>query len=129
MGPAATAADPPFAGTWRGNMYDLPAVVLTVKVEGGKVSGTILFYLLHRNTEHDPWEVDMNHPNPLPLIEPKFDGKTLSFQVSHREAHPPRTLNDPPVAFRMQLTGEGEARLKNLVEDQGEGLKMTRDRR
>ena len=126
-GQATAAADSPIAGTWRGKMHNLPAVVLTVKNDQGKLSGTILFYFLHRKTEQDPWEVDTTHSKPLPLLDPKFDGKTLSFQVSHKEAHPPRTLNDPPVSFEMRLTGKGEAELQNLNEQWGTGLKMVRD--
>ena len=45
------------------------------------------------------------------MIEPSFDGKTLSFKVSHRYAHPPRTLDDPPVSFRLELTGSDKAKL------------------
>lgn len=127
MGTSAFAADSPVAGTWRGRVYDLPAVVLTVRDDGGKLSGTILFYFLHRNSEHDPWQVETKHSIPLPLIDPKFDGKTISFQVSHREAHPPRTLNDPPSSFQMRLTGNGEAELLNLTENKGPGVKMVRD--
>jgi hypothetical protein len=105
----------------------LPAVVLTVKDEGGKLSGTILFYFLHRNTEHDPWQVDEKHSITLPLIDPKFDGKTITFQVSHKEAHPPRTLNDPPSSFQMRLTGKEEGELLNLTEKKSPALKMVRD--
>ena len=129
MGPRPVAADSPIVGTWRGKVHSLPAVVLTLKDDGGKSSGTILFYFQRRNTENDPWEVDTKHSIPLPLLDAKFDGTTLSFQVSHREAHPPRTLNDPPVSFRLRLTGKGEAELQNLSEDEDEGLKMARDRR
>jgi hypothetical protein len=127
LGTSAFAADSPIAGMWRGRMYDLPAVVLTVRDDGGKLSGTILFYFLHRNTEHDPWQVDTQHSSLLPLIDPKFDGKTISFQVSHKAAHPPRTLNDPPSSFLMRITGKGEAELRNLSEKEGPGLKMIRD--
>ena len=127
IGTSTFAADSPVAGTWRGRMYDLPAVVLTVRDDGRKLSGTILFHFLHRNTEHDPWQVDTKHSIPLPLIDPKFDGKTISFQVSHKGAHPPRTLNDPPSSFLMRLTGKGEAELLNLSENGGPGLKMVRD--
>jgi hypothetical protein len=127
MAVPATTADSPIEGTWRGRIHDLPAVVLTVKDDGGKLSGTILFYFMRRKTEHDPWQVDTKHSIPLPLIDPRFDGKTISFQVSHKEAHPPRTLNDPPSSFQMRLTGKGEAELRNLSENQGPGLKMVRD--
>jgi len=123
----AAASDSPIAGTWRGSLHDLPAVVLTVKDNGGKLSGTILFYFMYRSTEHDPWQVDTKHSISLPLIDPKFDGKTISFQVSHKEAHPPRTLSDPPSSFQMRLTGKGEAELLNLTENQGPGLKMVRE--
>jgi len=127
MAVPAAASDSPIAGTWRGRIHDLPAVVLTVKDDGGKLSGTILFYFMHRNTEHDPWQVDTKRSIPLPLIDPTFDGKTIFFQVSHKEAHPPRTLNDPPSSFLMRLAGKGEAELRNLSEKEGPGRKMVRD--
>ena len=125
--PNALAADSPVAGTWRGKLHDLPAVVLTLKDDGGKLSGTIVFYFLHRNTDHDPWQVDMTHSQPLPLIDPKFDGKTVFFQVSHKGAHPPRTLNDPPSSFQLRLTGKGEGELRNLTEERSPTVKMVRD--
>ena len=128
IGSSAAAADFPIAGTWRGKMHGLPAIDLTVKDDGGKLSGTILFYFLHRNTEHDPWQADLAHSMALPLIDPKFDGKILSFQVSHKEAHPPRTLNDPPSSFQMRLTGTGVAEFLNLTEKQGPAVKMVRDK-
>ena len=123
----ALAADSPIVGTWRGKMHDLPAAVLTVKDDGGRLSGSIIFYFLYRQTEYDTWQVDTVHSRSLPLIDPKFDGKTLSFQVSHKEAHPPRTHNDPPASFSMRLTGKGEAVLLNLNEQRGPALKMVRD--
>jgi hypothetical protein len=127
LGPPAIAADSPIAGTWRGKLYDLPGIDLTVKDDSGKLSGTILFYFLHRNTEHEAWQVDMKHSMTLSLIDPKFDGKTLTFQVSHKQAHPPRTLNDPPSSFQMRLTGEGVGELLNLTEKNSPALKMVRD--
>jgi hypothetical protein len=129
MGPPAIAADSVIAGTWRGKAHDLPAVVVTLRDDGGKVSGTILFYFLHRNTEHDPWQVDTTHSIPLPLLDPKFDGKTITFQVSHKAAHPPRTLHDPPVSFQMRLTKKDEAELVNLSENRGPVLNLVRDTR
>ena len=127
LAPSALAAESPVAGTWRGKFYDLPAVVLTVRNDGGKLSGTILFYLLHRNTEHDPWQVDLTHSKALPLLDPKFDGKTLFFQVSHKEAHPPRTLNDQPSSFQLRLGAKGEAELWNMTEERSPAVKMVRD--
>jgi hypothetical protein len=51
------------------------------------------------------------------LIDPQFDGKVFRFQVSHRNAHPPRTLNDPPVNFRLTLINSKKA---FLVREGGE---------
>jgi len=125
----AMAADSAITGTWRGKQYNLPVVDLTVIDEGGKLSGKIVFYFLHRNTEHDAWEVDMTHSMALPVLDPKFNGKTLKFQVSHKNAHPPRTLNDPPSSFEMQLTGKNAGELRNLTEKQSPPIGMVRDRR
>ena len=59
------------------------------------------------------------------MIQPSFDGKTLSFKVSHRYAHPPRTLNDPPVSFRLELTGPDKAK---LLAPEGLTLDMVRQK-
>lgn len=40
---------------------------------------------------------------PEPLLNVSEVGNTVIFEVSHRNAHPPRTLNDPPVQFKLQL--------------------------
>jgi hypothetical protein len=41
----------------------------------------------------------------------------LYFQVSHRRAHPPGSLHDPPVKFHLKPTGPNQAVLQN--EDEG----------
>jgi hypothetical protein len=109
-----TAADSvPVVGVWRGQMNGLPAITLTVTNESGSLSGAILFYLLRRT----PGQPETATPGiPEPLLNPKFDGETLTFQVSHRRAHPPATLSDPPVTFRMKLTGANAAALSNANE-------------
>jgi hypothetical protein len=110
-------------GVWRGKMNSLPAVTLTVEDEGGELSGAVLFYLIRRTPGGTP---TASPGVPEPLIKPTFDGSTLAFEVSHRRAHPPRTLNDPPVKFRLQLTGPDKAKL--LTGEGGEGLEMVRDK-
>jgi len=81
-------------------------------------SGAILFYL-HRRKAGQP--VTSSPGIPEPLINPRFDGTTLTFQVSHRRAHPPRTLNDPPVSFRLTLTGLNKGAMNNVSEPVGDG--------
>jgi hypothetical protein len=104
----------PIVGVWRAQMDGLPAVTLTITNETGRLSGAILFYLLRRD-EGKP--VTSTAGIPEPLFNPVFDGTTLTFQVSHRRAHPPRTLSDPPVSFRLTLTGANLAGLINITEN------------
>ena len=112
--PAAPADKSILVGTWKGKMYGVPAVTLTMKEEGGKLSGSILFFLIRHNDGQPP----RSSPGTVePLIDPQFDGKVLLFKVSHRNAHPPRTLNDPPVSFRFELI---DSRRAILVREGGE---------
>lgn len=124
------ATDPAkITGVWRGQMDNLPAVTLTIRDEGGKLSGAVLFFLHVRATEHDPWT---SRPATAaePILDPVFDGKTLRFMVNHTGAHPPRTLNDPPSHFHLTLLGPNKAGLVNETEsgspDPGPGLPMVR---
>ena len=95
-------------GVWRAQADGLPFVTLTITNETGNLSGAVLFYF-HLREEGKP--VTSTPGVPEPLFNPKFDGKTLTFQVSHCRAHPPGTLSDPPVAFRLTLTGANHAGL------------------
>jgi hypothetical protein len=108
---AANTSD--IVGIWRCQMEGLPAVTLTVTDEGGSLAGAVLFYL-HRRDAGQP--VTATPGVPEPLFNPKFDGKTLTFQVSHRRAHPPESLNDGPVSFQLKLTGTDKGELVNESE-------------
>jgi len=100
----------PILGVWRCQMEGLPAVTLTVTDEGGSLTGAVLFYL-HRR---DPGQPVTAAPGvPEPLFNPTFGGKTLTFRVSHRRAHPPGSLGDPPVTFQLTLDANGNAALIN----------------
>lgn len=116
-------------GVWRGQMDNLPAVTLTIRDEGGKLSGAILFFMHVRATENDPW-TSKPATAAEPILNPVFDGKTLHFMVSHKWAHPPRTLNDPPSHFHLTLVGPDKAGFVNETEsgsaDTGSGLPMVR---
>jgi len=92
-------------------MDGLPFIALLITNENGGLSGAVLFYFHHRDAVGQPWTSTPGLPEPL--FNPKFDGKTLTFQVSHRRAHPPRTLNDPPVSFRFKLMGANRGELVN----------------
>ena len=108
----AASGESIFAGTWQGKMGDLPAVTLTVKDDGGKLSGTVVFYLLMRATEKDSWHVDGKATETL--IEPKVEGNVLSFEVRHHTSHGSDEYG-PNVAMRVELLENGKAKLGDIV--------------
>lgn len=124
--PSTRAAAAPDAssvvGVWRAEMDGLPVVTLTITNETGTLSGAVLFYL-HRRDEGKA--VTSTPGIPEPLFNLKFEGQILTFQVSHRRAHPPRTLSDPPVTFRLKLIGADKGGLINENET-GPELTMVR---
>ena len=100
----ASAENSPIVGVWKAKMDSLPFLTLTVEEENGKLIGAVLFFFLRR----DPNGSTTASPGiPEPLINPSFDGKTLTFKVSHRHAHP-GTENDPPVNFKFELQSSGK---------------------
>jgi hypothetical protein len=111
---SANVSTPSIEGVWRCQMNGLPAITLTITQEGGSLSGAVLFYL-HRR---EPGKAETATPGvPEPLFHPKFDGKTLTFEVSHRRAHPPQTLESRPVRFELKLDGSEKAELVKEGED------------
>lgn len=112
--PPQTPAPATITGVWRGQMDGFPAVTLVVTDESGNLTGAVLFYFHMRKTVNDPYTSTPGLPEPM--FGMNFDGKTLTFQVSHRRAHPPRTLSDPPVSLTLTLTGPNQAELVNKSE-------------
>jgi hypothetical protein len=95
---------------------------MTVQEEGRRLNGAVLFYEMRLQPGGAPKSSTPGVPEPM--IDPGFDGKTLTFKVSHRYAHPPRTLHDPPVSFRLELTGANKGK---LVAPEGLSVEMVRD--
>lgn len=111
-------------GIWRGELDNLPAVTLNITDEAGPLQGAILFYMIRRDEGKPP----RSSPGvPEPLFNPQFDGKSLTFQVSHRHAHA-YTASDPPVTFRLDLTGPDEAKLVRIPQDGPAYLRMAREK-
>jgi hypothetical protein len=109
-------------GVWRGDMDGLPAAVLVISDEGEQLTGAVLFYLQIKKNASSPTTSTAGLPEPM--LHLAFDGTTLRFEVSHRRAHPPRTLNDPPMPFHLKLIGPDKAELQN--EREGPPLIVTR---
>jgi hypothetical protein len=59
------------------------------------------------------------------LFNLKFDGKALNFRISHRRAHGHQNANDPPVNFRLEITGPNEG---VLTRENRESIRVSRDR-
>jgi hypothetical protein len=114
------AAESPLAGTWQGKLDGVPAVTLTVKEEGRGWSGTIVFYKIVDEGSGP----QVAGKDTSVLVDPKLEGKSLSFQVKHP--------NDALIGFRFELTGNGEGELKGKTTQTGGGgpppIKMTKDR-
>jgi pimeloyl-ACP methyl ester carboxylesterase len=126
--PAATPANPSFAGTWEGKMNDLPGIALKIEGTDGKVKGTAIFYFQERSSADGAWHASAEHP--APLLVPRVEGKTLTFEVEHHKCHECAELG-PNAKFRMELAGPDEARLWKLDDQRvdkglGPGLRLTR---
>ena len=119
----STAANASVTGVWRCEMNGLPAVTLLVTDEPGSLTGAVLFYFQKRTTENSAYTAVPGLPEPM--FHPHFDGKTLLFELSHRRAHPPGTLNDPPKHFRLTLHGPNTAEFVN-VDDPETACKLIR---
>ena len=116
--------DAAILGIWRGELDNLPAVTLNITEEAGPLQGAILFYLIRRDEGKPP----TSSPGiPEPLFNPRFDGKSLTFQLSHRHAHA-NTSTDPPVTFRLDLTGPDEAKLVRIPQDGPPYVRMVREK-
>ena len=121
----AAAAGSPIGGTWQGKMNNLPAVTLSVKDEGDKLSGTITFY----RVMDDGSGPAVAGKDTLDLVNPKLEGKTFSFEV--------KTPNGEMRKMVFQITGENEGSLKvHAIRRDDEGnddqssqdLKMVREK-
>lgn len=124
---AQTNGSDKLVGVWRGQFEVLPAVTLNITNEGGGLAGAVLFYLIKRSSSMS--EPTTSTPGiPEPLFHPKFDGNTLTFEVSHRHAHPPRTSSDPPAHFRLTLTDPDTAELVNESEPSSAPVVLHRDK-
>lgn len=117
------------AGTWRGGWHNVPAVDVSVRDEGGgQLGGTARFYRLNRT--ESGFEAG-ERTEALPLINPNFDGETLSFRVSN-DAAGSKLIE---AEMEMRLTGDDRAELVRVggIPANPAGVKptpieMTRDR-
>jgi len=109
VGAAPTQQPSRLVGVWRGQFDGLPAVDRVITDDDHRLHGAILFYLHIRPNSNSPFTSKPGLPEPI--FNLRFDSGTLAFQVSHRRAHPPGTLNDAPKNFGLKFTGPDQAEL------------------
>ena len=95
-------------GQWSGTLEGLPCVRMTFEANDHQLRGAVLFFMIHRTPGTAP---EATPGFAEPMIAPSCDGRTATFSINHRYAHPPGTLRDPPVRFRFELTGADTGRL------------------
>ena len=100
-----------FVGVWRSQFDDLPGVDMVISAEGDRLAGGILFYLHVRSDVQSPYTSTPGLPEPMLRI--RVDDQVLHFEVSHRRAHSPATLQDAPKDFRLKLLAPDRAELVN----------------
>ncbi len=69
------------AGVWKGDFPDAPAVELTLRVQSGKAEGSVVFYRVVNESAGSKVKGRVE----APLIDPLFDGRTLSFKVKRED--------------------------------------------
>ena len=121
----ASSAANEIVGVWHGEYRGLPWVTVTLTNEGGTLSGAVLFYL-HRQTAGAAETATPGVPEPL--LDPHFDSRTLSFQVSAHHAGRPASLEEPPIPMTIDFIDADHARLVNQQDPHLTGL-LTRTSR
>lgn len=101
-----------------------PRPVKSFSDEGGELTRAIVFYMIRRDPGQ-PFRSNPSHPEPLFSL--KFDGKVLDFKVSHRRSPRARTKSEPPVPFRLRLTGPNKGLLIR-DKDEHEALEVQREK-
>jgi len=124
----ASATQSQLAGRWIGK-FPLPddnsvtedenpiAVEVTIKDDGGKLSGVATFYVI-RNKNGKPQIVNKKESE---MIAPQLDGKGLNFSVKGKGQQPG---TETTVQMRMTLTSANEAKLETPDDSSAGVFKM-----
>ncbi len=111
----ARADNPQMAGVWRATMHDQPCILMTVHDNQGKLSGTIIFYLL--KLENGSWHATGS--DPIPLIHPRIEGSYFVFEVVHAKKNGSAAPADQQLqTFRMGLAEKDKGVFSNALEGQ-----------
>jgi hypothetical protein len=96
---AGNPAPRSLAGTWQGELDEVPAVTLTLRaVPPGEVAGMVVFYMIQNG-------VVAGEDKHL-LIQPRLEGRRLSFRVI-----------PPDIRFEVTFESDNAAVMKRLGDD------------
>ena len=113
-------------GTWHFTTPDGKTRVATIDVrtEGEKLAGTFVGYQYDKGDD-EGGEKKVVAKLESPLIDPKFDGKALTFKV---KVQPPRADMQPmEMEVEMKLTGENEGETRLIGRPEAPALKAKRE--
>jgi hypothetical protein len=113
-------AGSPFAGRWQGKLEGLPGATLNVKEDQGKLSGSIVFYLIRKDDKGTRVDGEAN----CELLEVAAKGKHMTFEVKHHVTHDSPEYG-PNVKFFFELAGDKEGVLRNVPD--GLSVRMLRE--
>jgi hypothetical protein len=114
-----------FEGAWEGTENGLPSVELTIHSKDGRISGSIGFYFQTRGKD-GKWHLGEKYT--VPLLSPKLEGRTLTFETIHHKCHGCAELG-PNNKYYVDFVDEKEAHLhilKDQMKDNDHGFKLMR---
>jgi hypothetical protein len=115
------AAGPRFVGSWKGDLEGLTAIRLAVDEHAGRLSGSIVFYLIHRDEKGARIDGDYRSE----LLRVATQGRRMTFEVKHHVSHGSPKLG-PNVKFLFELEDENTGTLKKA--SAGDSLRLVRER-
>ena len=113
-------AGSPLTGRWVGEIEGLPGVRLTVQEDQGKISGSVIFYLIVKDEKGTHVDGDYT----ADLLNVTVKGRQMTFEVRHHVSHGSSEYG-PNVKFVFELTGDNEGVLRKTGDDLS--VRMTRE--
>ena len=113
-------AGSPLAGRWMGEIEGLPGVRLTVQEDQGKLSGSIVFYLIVKDEKGARADGDYK----ADLLNITAKGRRMTFEVRHHVSHGSPEYG-PNVKFSFEAATDREATMRNI--DDGLTVRMVRE--
>ena len=113
-------AGSPLTGRWMGEIDGLPGVRLTVQEDQGKISGSVIFYLIVKDEKGTHVDGDYT----ADLLNVTVKGRQMTFEVRHHVSHGSPEYG-PNVKFTFGATEEREGTMRKM--DDGQTVRMTRE--